>query len=1067
MEEKEVVLKRAKNAVLSRDFSLALRIYDSLLKEEPDNKEYLSCVGNIYEKTNSDAKALGYFQRIIKNSPNDFDALNHIGGIFRRLKMYNEAVIVLKKALATGKDTAEVNYNLGFTYKLMGKTQEAITCFESAITENPVDALAYNQLGLIYFRSGDFRKSITIYKTGLQIDTNHPILQYNLAKSYEAVNEIANASSAYESALKAKPGWVDAAKDYASLLLKEHRAKAAFGLVKKLLELHHGRNDLTLLLGKVYFAQNDYIKAEETLNGYIHKNPHDASAFALIAEIYEAQKKYKEAEEAIAKAQSLCHEEDILNITELEVKILLSAENYEEAYSKLVLISDNKASPSSLDLQGQMAICTDKEEILDRLRAKIIGLNKDYLQFYTNWGFRFMQKGKYREARKYFRKHISFDRKSLMTWLYLGMVEEKLGALESAAEDYMMVLNIDSTDVIAKERLTKLSDHIQDTAPEEDQSDYDELLDVTPEIPENSETAESEETEKNASENQNEKSARKNDEQSLAKVSKEEEANILHIDGSKISAFDEEQKSLSQKLLEGEELSDFGYVMPEEKTEEDKKTEQLITNPKDSGADSQIDFQNKEAVEDERKKDSAYEDNILKDEDDDSFNKNLSENANPASDFSNGNIEDENISESVADSAASGNGGTSTEQFPENKAQGDDKLLDYSQNAPDGKTPSPFQENSTVSDMPISDGEDEIPPLGNDIFSDNDLENDDFSSERENSVPSSKNPSQSSEKFSATQESKSDTSGSSEQNDSATEKKFNDVLEKAEKAAEKAWEAAQTAADAASTVDKAEDFINQMTEDATKKLQDVAEDIQNRLEESSFSKELTNNEDNESPAPDVPPEDEAKNSSGEQDAFGKALNSDEEPKCAFSAIGSENEENFSSDNDNLSPQAESEPDANEELFLSAKLTPYETLLNQVSQILPLVENMLINKEDAAKFSKEVALFNSIKEMSASLPAELKEDFMTGRMRILLDFIIAKLSGKPGLLRTTFSLKKSGIFGKEEEETLADAERQAQNYSEKDLVKKVLSDMRMMAMSLHDRELAAGLERLGKEAEEKL
>ena len=64
MEEKEVVLKRAKNAVLSRDFSLALRIYDSLLKEEPDNKEYLSCVGNIYEKTNSDAKALGYFQRM-------------------------------------------------------------------------------------------------------------------------------------------------------------------------------------------------------------------------------------------------------------------------------------------------------------------------------------------------------------------------------------------------------------------------------------------------------------------------------------------------------------------------------------------------------------------------------------------------------------------------------------------------------------------------------------------------------------------------------------------------------------------------------------------------------------------------------------------------------------------------------------------------------------------------------------------------------------------------------------------------------------------------------------------
>ena len=51
MEEREIVLKRAKNAVLSRDFSLALRIYNSLLKDDPSNTEYLRSVGSIYEKT--------------------------------------------------------------------------------------------------------------------------------------------------------------------------------------------------------------------------------------------------------------------------------------------------------------------------------------------------------------------------------------------------------------------------------------------------------------------------------------------------------------------------------------------------------------------------------------------------------------------------------------------------------------------------------------------------------------------------------------------------------------------------------------------------------------------------------------------------------------------------------------------------------------------------------------------------------------------------------------------------------------------------------------------------------
>ena len=42
MEDKEIVLRRAKNAVISRDFNLAIRLYKSLLQDDVKNQFFYS-----------------------------------------------------------------------------------------------------------------------------------------------------------------------------------------------------------------------------------------------------------------------------------------------------------------------------------------------------------------------------------------------------------------------------------------------------------------------------------------------------------------------------------------------------------------------------------------------------------------------------------------------------------------------------------------------------------------------------------------------------------------------------------------------------------------------------------------------------------------------------------------------------------------------------------------------------------------------------------------------------------------------------------------------------------------
>lgn len=954
MEERELVLKRAKNAVISRDFSLALRIYNSLLKDDPDNKEYLSAIGNIYEKTNSDAQALGYFQRILQKYPNDFEALNHMGGILRRLKMYDQAILVLQKALSTGKNSSEVNYNLGFTYKLVGKIDEAISCFESVISENPSDVLAYNQLGTIYYQLGDYQKSIQTYKMGLQIDSNHPILQYNLARSYEALENYQDALSSYETAMRAKPGWIDAIKDYSWLLVKLNRSKNALENVNKALELHPKDESLLLLEGRIYFYQTNFAKAEEIVEN-LSLYSKNWKTFLLLARIFHIEGKVSEAEEAINKANAFDGKGDNFEIIKEEIRILLSENKFQSAREKVPKI-DSKNYVHILELQGEYSICTGSEGNLDQIRSKIIGADKDYSDFYTIWGLRFFQKGKFSEAKKYFKKQIELNRKSILAWLLLGLADEKLNYFESAKEDYMMVLNIDPEIYLAKQKLSSLQNQNQNSGFESIVENETTLKDVVPEVPdffeelneknreENSESEKTPDSENKAEHNDeksNEESSEVNepkqdekteDEKTLEKVSSDEDANIFSLDDSVTTS--DQDKSLSEKLLEGEELSDFDTEPPEPEEEEPEEEDE----------------------DEEEENDKEVFINIPSE---------LPQNS-------------------------SENNGNNTKDEPEKN------LKNESEKA---------------------------------------------SENNDSSLNQNQNPA-------ATLSEES-------------EKKINDALERAKNAAEKAWQAAQNAADAASAVDKAGDYIDKMTEDATKKLQDEAENLQNKIknqqneENPSISEEepILDNEEKatEETEPVLPSETDSKeisDSSISENSISNSGNVSISDGNADESLGQRRASDIQNQNANTS-------------------AAYQKLLYQVSRALPIVENMLVNKETPIRFKKEIELFTNLRNLGDFLPEEQKSEFESSKMRVLLDFLIAKLSGKPGLLKTTDSLRRSGIFENADESLPENASPEYDGLSENELAKKVLKDMQEMTKSLKDKSLAEGLDKIAQETEEKL
>lgn len=461
MDEKEIVFNRAKNAMLSRDFTLAARLFKSLLADEPNNLELLNSLGQLYIKASDDEKALPFYEKIIKLNPVNVDAYNNMGGIYRRLKRYDESIAILNKALGFNKNISDVKYNLGFTYKLMGKNDEACDCFEYVISENPNDVLAYNHLGSIYATKKDYQKSISIYKRGLQVDPNHPILQYNLARSYVATNSDLDAFKAFEAALRAKPSWKDAVKEYSALLNKYSRTKESCEVIQKAINLYPTDGHLYYLLGKSFLVQTDYESAVKSFEKAISLDKTNPSYYEKLIFAYEREKKYDEGLEVAEKGIELFPNN--IKIMREKVHLLFSAKKLNTGASVLKNLSElTTRDPHVKDLMGQYYICCDNKKNVALCFDKIRKLNPSYQQYLYNAAYRYIQVEKYEEAVKCLKVFSASQQKNPLPLILLARIEEFKNNYESAIEILKKALSMNPNLNLAKEGIARLTKKIEE-----------------------------------------------------------------------------------------------------------------------------------------------------------------------------------------------------------------------------------------------------------------------------------------------------------------------------------------------------------------------------------------------------------------------------------------------------------------------------------------------------------------------------------------------------------------------------------------------------------------------------
>ncbi|MBS4169385.1 tetratricopeptide repeat protein [Neochlamydia sp. AcF95] len=342
-------------------YKKAEKCYLFATKENPENSEVLSALGNIYHDQGNLGKAVQYSTKALvidfklygENHPRVAICYNNLGAIYKELgnlekalEYSNKALAIDLKALGENNTIVATHYNnLGQIYKAQGNLEKALEYSNKALAitlnlfgeNHSTVATYYNNLGQIYKIQGDLKKAAEYLNKALAIDLNlfgenHPIVAIrhnNLGLIYQDQGTLDKAVEYSTKALaidlklfgETHP---NIARDYNNLgaIYKdkgnsgkalEHSSKALAINLKLYGENHSSVATHYNNLGQIYKDQGHLDKAVEYSNKVLATNlklfgenhPMVASCYSNLGAIYQDQGNLGKAIEYSNKALAI------------------------------------------------------------------------------------------------------------------------------------------------------------------------------------------------------------------------------------------------------------------------------------------------------------------------------------------------------------------------------------------------------------------------------------------------------------------------------------------------------------------------------------------------------------------------------------------------------------------------------------------------------------------------------------------------------------------------------------------------------------------------------------------
>lgn len=239
--------------------------------------------GFAYFQSGNQEAAQELFESILREQPDNADALYLLGVIENNKGRNKEAAELISRAIIRDGGVASYHLTLANVLRALGRGKEALASYRKAVALDPDDAQLQNDFSCALHSSGEFNEALEHLYCALRLAPNNAQTHYNLGVTLQFLDRDDEAAKSYSNALSLDPGHDQAGNSLGVIFYTQRRLAEAIACFRRTLDRWPEHAQAWCNLGVALQASQRAGEAESCLLRAISLNPQNFIAHSNLA----------------------------------------------------------------------------------------------------------------------------------------------------------------------------------------------------------------------------------------------------------------------------------------------------------------------------------------------------------------------------------------------------------------------------------------------------------------------------------------------------------------------------------------------------------------------------------------------------------------------------------------------------------------------------------------------------------------------------------------------------------------------------------------------------------------
>jgi len=362
----------------------AINLLERVTRADPQASHAFNAIGLSLWKQNFLNRAIPPLERATTLTPQWNYPRNTLALIYVEQRRYPEAEATFLSSIRNDPEDSSAYHGLAQLYMLLGRQDQAEAELQRAIEFNPGNAYAYETYGKLRQIQGRLQEAEDDFRLAMKLEPDEPSFKASLGELLlrPDVGRTADAGTIFAELAAQSSDNLAVASALGRFYTGQKRYREAATFLKRAINKWPGDSNLRVLYGGILLKRSLFENAERQFRAVVQRNPDNAFAFYNLAISYLSQKKFRDADRAVA--QAIRADPRFANSYQLRGQIRYAERNYEEAQQEYRRAFDLSIEPSQRQELCDSMVQTRREILQARIDdARRRATHSDYSEAWS------------------------------------------------------------------------------------------------------------------------------------------------------------------------------------------------------------------------------------------------------------------------------------------------------------------------------------------------------------------------------------------------------------------------------------------------------------------------------------------------------------------------------------------------------------------------------------------------------------------------------------------------------------------------------------------------------------